>query len=238
MIFYFLKDILVLGRSYKECAKHVKMVLKLIKTLGFMINEKKCTLEPSTSFTYLGCRWNTDDWTVSLKKKRVENIKKSAESLLAKDPVRVRDVARFLGRAQSASGIVPLARLRSRAVLYEFSTVVNCPQDYFSSYTMSGEAREQLAVWATLEQDSCMPISYSGMEVASLDTDASDFGIGWYWKGSIFSEQLPSDWQDLHINVTELWTLNRFLETDGAGLQNVVLCWRCDNNAALAAIKK
>lgn len=227
-----------MGRSYKECAKHVKMVLKLLSTLGFIINEKKCTLEPSTSFTYLGCRWNTENWSVSLKEKRVDNIKKSALSLMSQGPVRVRDVARFLGRTQSASGVVPLARLRSRAVLYEFSTVVSSPEDYFSSYTMSEEARQQLAVWATLEQNSCMPISFSGMNVVSLDTDASNIGYGWYWKGSIFSEELPAEWQGLHINVTELWTLSQFLETEGAELHDVVLCWRCDNNAALAAVKK
>ena len=60
-------------------------------------------------------------------------------------------------------------------------------------------------------------------------------GIG---KVSIFSEELPAEWQGLHINVTELWTLSQFLETEGAELHDVVLCWRCDNNAALAAVKK
>lgn len=235
---FIFQDILVLGRSYKECAKHVQMVLRLLRVLGFIVNEKKCSLEPSTSFTYLGCRWNTEDWVVSLKEKRVFNIQKSALSLLSQDPVKVRDVARFLGRTQSAAGVVPLARLRTRAVLFEFCTVVSSPEDYFSSYTMSEEARQQLEVWSTLELDSCMPISFSGMKVVSLDTDASDFGYGWYWKGAIFSDELPEDWRGLHINVTELWTLSQFLETEGSELHDVVLCWRCDNNAALAAIKK
>ena len=236
-IIIYIDDILVLGKSYKECKEHVHMVLRLLRSLGFLINEKKCKLEPDTSFTYLGCRWNTADWTVGLKPKRVINIIKAADSLLAGTTVKVREVARFLGRVQSTSGIVPLARLRSRAILHEFSTFVNSSEDYNLSYVMSEQARDQLLSWTNLQQNVNMPITYNKMEVSTIDTDASDIGFGWYWNGSIFSEKLPKEWMGKHINVTELWTLSRFLETEGADLHDVILSWRCDNNAALAAIK-
>ena len=236
-IIIYIDDILVLGKSYKECKEHVNMVLRLLRTLGFLINEEKCMLEPDTFFTYLGCTWNTADWKVGLKQKRVVNIVKAAETLLAKYAVKVREVARFLGRVQSTSGIVPLARLRSRAILHEFSTFVNSSEDYNSSYIMSEQARDQLISWKKLQENVNMPISYIKMKVCTIDTDASDIGFGWYWNGSIFSEQLPEEWQGKHINLTELWTLSRFLETEGAELHDVNLIWRCDNNTALAAIK-
>ena len=133
-IIIYIDDILVLGKSYKECKEHANMVLRLLRTLGFLINEEKCRLEPDTFFTYLGCTWNTADWKVGLKQKRVVNIVKAAETLLAKYAVKVCEVARFLGRVQSTSGIVPLARLRSRAIFHEFSTIVNSSEDYNSSY--------------------------------------------------------------------------------------------------------
>jgi hypothetical protein len=237
ILIIYIDDILVLGRSYAECLKHVKMVLKLLGKLGFLVNPAKCELDPSTSFTYLGCCWDTDRWQVSLKKKRVDNICKSARNLLSRSLVKAKDVARFLGRTQSAAGIVPLARLRTRTVQHEFSQVVKTPDDYSKLYEMSSLARSQLLHWTELGQDS-MPITFAGMLVESLDTDASDFGYGWFWKSDIFSDYLPLEWQDQHINVTELWTLKQFLDTEGSHLKDILLCWRCDNNAAMAAIKK
>ena len=142
-----------------------------------------------------------------------------------------------MGRTQSAAGIVPLARLRTRAVQHEFSQVVKTPEDYSELYQMSDQARSQLEQWTEFGQDS-MPISPLGMRVESVDTDASDFGYGWYWKSDIFSDSLPVQWQDQHINVTELWTLKQFLDTEGRCLRDILLCWRCDNNVAMAAIKK
>ena len=56
-----------------------------------------------------------------------------------------------------------------------------------------------------------MPISFAGMLVESVDTDASGFGYGWFWKSDIFSDSLPVEWQDQHINVTELWTPQGYL---------------------------
>ena len=61
------QDILVLGRTEAICRKNVNLVLHMLKTLGFIISPTKCVLEPSTTFEYLGVRWNTADWTVGLK---------------------------------------------------------------------------------------------------------------------------------------------------------------------------
>ena len=94
----------------------------------------------------------------------MDKICKSASDLLSRSVVKARDVDRFLGRTQSAAGIVPLARLRTRAVQHEFSQVVKTPDDYSKLYEMSSLARSQLLQWTELGQDS-MPISFAGMLV-------------------------------------------------------------------------
>ena len=62
-----MQDILVLGRTEAVCRRNVSMVLRMLKTLGFIVSTSKCVLHPSTTFEYLGVRWNTLEWTVSLK---------------------------------------------------------------------------------------------------------------------------------------------------------------------------
>ena len=232
------QDILVLGRTKDEYIANVNMVLKLLKTLGFVINEAKCHISPKTTFTYLGCVWNTKDWRVQLKPKREENIKSSAKEILEKRTVTVRTVARFVGRIQSAVGIVPLARARTRALMFEFAAVCKAKNDYNKLLTLSDRALHELQGWSVLPKGSSMAISTEGLPVVSVDTDASLDGYGWYWNNSIFSDPIPGQWQGFHINILELWTLRQFLSTAGSDLYNTVLCWRVDNNTALAAVKK
>ena len=238
IIIIYIDDLLVLGKSYKECKKHVRIVLKMLRQLGFIINEEKCLLDPSTKFTYLGCCWDTERWTVSLKPKRIENIRALATELFKSDDVKVRDVARFLGRTQSAVGVVPLARLRSRAIMYQFTQIAKQPSDYFKYYKMNEQAREQLKIWQKVDANNCLPISNINKRIVSVDTDASDVGYGWYYQNAIVSEPFSKECQELHKNVKELWALMKFVEREGPELKDTLLCWRCDNNTALAAIRK
>ena len=214
------------------------MVLALLKRLGFVINDSKCHIEPSNRFTYLGCVWDTLNWNVKLKKKRVENIKTSARVLLEKRTVSVRALAQFIGRVQSAVGIIPLARARSRALMFQFASICKSTEDYNKFLALSARAMQELQTWLEMPEGSSMPISTQGLPVVSIDTDSSLEGYGWFWKNSIFSEKIPEQWQGCHINILELWTLRQFLTTEGADLNNTVLCWRVDNNTALAAVRK
>ena len=168
----------MLGHTAADCKRNVSLVLRFIKQLGFIINEQKCHLIPSTTFTYLGCVWNTDQWTVGLKPKREEMIRSSAADLLGKDSVSVRKVARFLGRVQSAIGILPLARARSRAVGFAFSAVCKSKEDYYKFFKLSQLAIEELQMWAELASGLTLPINTNGMSTVSVDTDATETGYG------------------------------------------------------------
>ena len=83
------------------CTESVAAVLEILRKLGFLINEKKSVLEPAKEFTYLGLRWNTEDWTVGLKAGRPGQIRADAEAIRASSSVSVRQLARFLGRANA-----------------------------------------------------------------------------------------------------------------------------------------
>ena len=42
IVIIYIDDLLVLGSSYKDCLKHVTMLLKLLKKLGFLVNTEMC----------------------------------------------------------------------------------------------------------------------------------------------------------------------------------------------------
>lgn len=245
-----------MGKDYNHCIRNVRLVLDLIESLGFLVNTEKCSLVPSQQFCYLGCIWDTATWTVSLKviftnhtscimyhvclqPKRVHNIKEVAAILLTTPLVKARLVARFIGRTQSAIGVVPLAKARTRAVLRDFAAVVKSKEDYDRTMSLSSDAKQEILDWQDMDPVSSTPISTDDMSVETLDTDASPEGLGWYFKGLTVSDTIPVEWQDQHINILELFALRQFLHSaEGSQLVNKQLVWRVDNNTALCAIKK
>ena len=76
-VIFYLDDILVLGRSEVECSANLKMALKLIQDIVFIVNWKKSHLEPSQHFLLLGLRWNMMQETV-----RIDNDKRLKLSYL------------------------------------------------------------------------------------------------------------------------------------------------------------
>ena len=96
---------------------------------------------------------------------------------------------------------------------------------------LSEEAKEELLFWTNLESGLSLPISVPE-STQSLATDASDRGLGSYFRGEIYSESAPEG----HINYTELVALDGALDFFKDRLQPGPLVWRVDNNTALVAI--
>ena len=100
-------------------------------------------------------------------------------------------------------GILPLARLRLRAVMHDFAAVCKTPRDYNRHMVLSDQARQQVNAWARLEDNLCLPISNREITTETVDTE----GYGWYWRNKFTSGEIPEDWRGSHINVLELWCL-------------------------------
>ena len=210
----------------------------MLRHLGFIIRPEKCTLIPSTNFVYLGNVWNTTLWTVGVKEKREASIRSLASAILGSDAVGVRRFSRLHGKIRSTADALPLARARCRAMAFDFSTVCKKPEDYNNLFSPSEEARKELEYWASFPVGQSTRISPVGLPVKTVDTDASDSSFGWYWKNDTFSDTFSVLWMEKHINVKELYALRQFLLRNLKDLEQCLLCWRVDNTAALAAIKK
>ena len=58
-IVLYIDDLLVVAISRELCDAHIQLLLVEVVKFGFLLNEKKSSLLPSQTFTYLGLVWNT-----------------------------------------------------------------------------------------------------------------------------------------------------------------------------------
>ena len=232
VLIMYLDDLLILGESYEDCKAKTRFVENLLTRLGFLINLKKSVLEPKQEVTYLGCRWDLRSWTVALKESREIKLRMAAAELRTETLVTCRKIASFLGKAISAHNVVPLARARVRRTQWEFLANCRSPGQYNDLMWLSQEAKEELLWWERLAPGISLPITLPEAE-QTLDTDASDVGIGIYFEGDLLSEKAPAE---THICAAELQALDRALTRLDGKIKPGVLCWRVDNNSALAAI--
>lgn len=232
----YMDDLLVVGTTKEQCEVSVRTVVTILQDLGFLLNVKKCSLAPNTTFTYLGCVWDTVNWSVGVKTEREDRLRKSAQLLLSRQEVKFRWVARFLGQVISCMKVIPMARARCRVTQWDFlAGQCQSKRDYENFFCLSGAARKELQFWAALQPGLSSPITLPAAS-GSLYTDACPEGFGIYFNGDLVSEKFDKDLRHKHINVQELAVLDRFLDIYPQ-VSDTILTWRVDNQAALAAIK-
>ena len=180
----YIDDLLVIASSSELCEEHVALVLEELAKFGFLLNEKKSCLSPSSSFTYLGFVWNTESWQVSVKTDREDKIRKNARELLTCSEASCRSVSAFLGRTGSTVGAIPLARARVRTLQWEFLSTCVTPDMYDTFMEVSNEAKEELRFWADLEPGLSLPITL-GESQGTVTTDASEEGLGIWYDGYV-----------------------------------------------------
>lgn len=98
----YLDDFLLFRNSYSACQDNVKETWKLLKKLGFIINEKKSRITQSQRCKFLGFYFDSVRWTVELTKEKKESIREKSTQLKSRNSVKIRVFAQFLGTLVSA----------------------------------------------------------------------------------------------------------------------------------------
>ena len=70
----YLDDMLILAKTLEEAESHLNTIIYLLEHLGFVINQKKSTMTPSTIIEFLGMIINSREMTISLPQEKVTNI--------------------------------------------------------------------------------------------------------------------------------------------------------------------
>lgn len=71
LLIIYLGDLLIIAKSESICTEYIHSTVTLLQNLGFLINVKKCALQPAQKITFLDFDYNTInlEFSVSLIKK-------------------------------------------------------------------------------------------------------------------------------------------------------------------------
>ena len=91
----YLDDMLLLDKSEERLQRHLPSMLELLASLGFLENMKKSMLSPTRKLEFLGFLIDPARMVISLPRDKVHAIIQLSRSLLAREKVTLRDLARI-----------------------------------------------------------------------------------------------------------------------------------------------
>ena len=138
-IVIFLNDILLVASSFAECTERLSLLRKLLESLGFVINDAKSQLQPSTRICFLGFIIDSISLKLLLPEDKMRKIISAFLNLVSKNNPSVREVAHVTGLLVSAFPAVnylnlycrPIELCKSRALsenLYFDQAIILSPQ--------------------------------------------------------------------------------------------------------------
>lgn len=174
----YLDDWLNLNSDQIQCTKDTSKLVVLTQALGFNIKPEKCDFTPSRQFQYLGMHFDTDTFTVRPSALRIDTLNELLSSLLQKRSAPYRTLLSLLGKMESISNLLPLARVHKRPFQRELMNRVKNPTRYNQFVVLTPWFAKVTKQWTNQEWlNLSVPIQPLGKEVY-LHTDASSRGWG------------------------------------------------------------
>ena len=230
----YLDDILLMADSSEKLQYHTHILINLLQDLGFILNTKKCSLEPSQVIEFLSFLVDSRIMKLFLPQQKVDQIKKECRSMLKKGHSSARGLAHLIGLLTvTIHACLPaplhyrgLQRLKHRALL--------TTQSYNQQVNLDMDAIKDLQFWITeIHKWNGRPINLP-MADLTITSDASTSG----WGASCGTSQTGGPWTveeaQAHINLLELRAAFLALQTYASKLNNQHILLLIDNRTAIA----
>ncbi|WP_411016592.1 reverse transcriptase domain-containing protein [Salmonella sp. s51944] len=121
-LFAYLDDWLILGNSPELASAAVNRTVRLLQSLGWLINEGKSHLTPTTSIQFLGACLDFNQGRITPSQERIKSLRLVVLQLASAPSHPASTWMRALGMMASMVDIVPLCRLRMRPLQFHLLT--------------------------------------------------------------------------------------------------------------------
>ena len=205
LLFAYLDDWLILGAHRIQTVSAISETVNFLQSLGWLINEKKSHLTPSTSLLYLGARIDFVAGRVLPSEERIHSLKEAIQSLEGSAVSPALAWLRALGLMASMVDVVPLCRLHMRPIQFHLLTYFKPTlRDLQVPVPLSDPVLPHLRWWAN-RSNLVVGIPF-GVDLPHLaiTTDASLSGWGAFCGGQTLAGVWSEEEKTLHINVLEL----------------------------------
>ena len=233
----FIDDLINFGDSYEDCLINLAETIALLQKLGFIIHPDKSHLTPTQEITFLGFVINSNSMTISLTEEKSKNIVQECKAVLSMGKIKIRHVARIIGKLIATFPAVKYGPLHFRFLESCKSKAIKVHKGNYDSLMSLDENAIDNLVWWTKNTISAYNEIFKGTPVANLYTDASNLGWGAVYRNKRTQGGWNRKEQQLHINALELKAILFGLQSLVQD-RNIHLQILCDNTSAVHILNK
>ena len=240
----YVDDSLLQGDDFKECAENIRITLRCLQELGFVIHPRKSILYPTQIITFLGFIINTLNMTVRLTPEKKAKIIAKGLGLLNKKGITIRAVSSFIGNITASFEAVPYGRLHYRHIEDCKTAALSAHKyDFEAPCTLDENAINEITWWIENIDHSFAEIN----KIPDIDriiyTDASKHLGGGWGASDGAHEDINGRWdlseQDSSINYLELKAIHLAIKSYAPLYKNCKhIKIMTDNTSAIAYINK
>lgn len=169
----YMDDLYLQGQTFDKCKHNVLDTVGQFDALGFIAHPSKSEFEPSQQLVILGFQLDSVNMTIALTEDKANALVQLCKDILNLSRVRIREVARVLGKIISSLPGVMHGALYHRNIEKDKTQALNQNAGNFDAYmTLTDEAKTELQWWVTNVQGSYNVISH-GKPDLTITTDAS-----------------------------------------------------------------
>lgn len=234
----YLDDFCILGSSEQQCAVNVKITVKLLLSLGFVINFEKSCLKPSQNCKFLGFVFNSVEMLIKLPLEKRIRIRDFVKLLQHKRSIKIREFAKFIGLLISVCPAMKYGWLYTKVFEREKClALMKSNQNYDAIMGLPSHLKNDLCWWQEKIMVACNNVI---KDVYSLEifTDSSLTGWGVYCEGGRAHGWWSKQDKDNHINYLELLAVFYGLKCFAKHLNSHNILIRVDNTTALSYINR
>lgn len=234
----YLDDFLIIAKSHDSCLDNIRITKHTLESLGFVINEEKSVLIPSSTCKFLGFILDSLNMTINLPEDKIQIIKQYIKQLLRPRPYTIRFLAQALGTLASVCPAVKYGTLYTKQLeRFKFLSLLQNKDDYEALVSTPQSCSADLIWWLNKIDNSHNPIRQNNFTI-EIFSDASNDG----WGACCGINRANGIWTEeekrLHINTKELKAALFGLKCFAKDLTNKEILLRIDNTTAIAYINR
>jgi hypothetical protein len=233
----YLDDLCLLAYTYRDCILNIQVTKKLLCALGFIINETKSCMIPSTSCRFLGFIINSQRMEIQLPLEKRLKIKTELVKFRKLKRCKIRNFARLVGLLISVCPAIEYGWLYTKA--FERCKFLNLKNnDNYDRYmNIPPSLYSDFDWWIKSIDKSICKIKFDEYKL-EIYSDASTTGWGITCDNETASGIWSQDERNQHINYLELLAAFIGLKIFANNLFNCQLILRIDNMTAISYINR
>lgn len=234
---YYLDDICLLSNSQEELISTTQLVIKHLKTLGFIINQEKSILTPSQTQEFLGFIFNSKKMKIIVPTLKINNLLQRMKQ--AAQPIQrsCRWIAGLLGKVTSMIPAIGKALLHVRHLQRDLARALHLNhQNWEKPCLISAQSQQEIQWWKeSIVTKNGLPIQSISLVAPHITiyTDSSETGWGISSPMTKTFGFWNQEQQATSINVRELMAVYYALKIHAQKYKNCTIKVFTDNTTAL-----